>query len=156
MKILILISTIAFLSGCATTSTEKVYQNMILAGTAGAIYGATKPEYKTTQSVMYGAVGAAVAAAVTLYFEGPDKEEIKLRQEVQSLKARLDQFTEPKVISQGPATFGARIPEKYRAMVNPGEWKVYSMDEWVDDGENRIVHQDKAMELIPPSLIPGK
>lgn len=156
MKPLILISTISFLAGCASTSTERVYRNMILAGTAGAVYGSSRPEYKGTQAALYGSAAATIAAALTLYLEGPDKQEIKLRQEVESLKAKLDQFTEPKVVTQGPATFGARIPEKYRSLVNPGEWKVYAVDEWNEDGDNRLVHSDKAIELIPPTLVPGR
>ena len=39
-------------------------------------------------------------------------------------------------------------------MINPGEWKIYALDQWIEAGENQLIHQDKIMELIPPSLVP--
>ena len=41
-------------------------------------------------------------------------------------------------------------------MINPGEWKIYALDQWIEDSENKLIHQDKMMELIPPSLIPAQ
>src|SRR5438445_6339118 len=120
MKFFILsISSLLILSSCASTTSQKVYQNMTLAGVACAAYGYSHEDYKNTQAALYGSLAAAIAAAVTLYVEDPDKEEIKLRNEVKSLKAKLDQINEPKLIGVQPATFNARIPEKYRAMVQP-------------------------------------
>lgn len=142
-------------AGCATTTSGKVYQNMALAGAAGAIYGSTQQDYKTTQAVLYGSLAAAIAAATTIYFEDPDKEQIRLRNELKSLKAKLDQINEPKLVGVEPATFGARIPAKYKNMIQPGEWKVFELDQWVEDGDNRLIHQDKVMELTPPSLKPN-
>ncbi len=129
---------------------------MALAGSAGVAYGYSQSDYKGTQAALYGSLAAAIAAVTTLYFEDPDKEEIKLRNEVKSLKAKLDQINEPKLIGMQPAIIGARIPEKYKSLIQPGEWRVYEMDEWVEESENRIIHQDKVMELVPPSLNPGR
>ncbi|WP_277577952.1 hypothetical protein [Bdellovibrio svalbardensis] len=148
-------ATLCLAAGCATTTSGKVYQNMVLGGAAGVAYGSSQSDYKGTQAALYGSLGAAIAAATTIYFEDPDKTEIKLRNEVNTLKAKLDHISEPKLVGSVPATFGARIPVKYRQLVQPGEWKVYETDTWVEESENRLIHQDKIMELIPPVLIPG-
>lgn len=142
-------------AGCAHTPKEKVFQNMLIAGATGVVLGQQKEDYKTTYSTMYGGVAAAVAGAVTLYLNDPDKESEKLREEIRVLKTQMDQIGEPRLATQTPATFGAKVPSKYRSMINPGEWRVYEINQWVEDGENRLLHQDKIMELIPPSLKPS-
>ena len=142
-------------AGCAHTTKEKVFQNMIIAGVTGAIIGQQKEDYKTTHSIMYGGVAAAVAGTVTLYINDPDKESEKLREEIRVLRTQMDQIGEPRLATQTPATFGAKVPDRYRSMINPGEWRVYEINQWIEDGENRLIHQDKIMELIPPSLKPS-
>lgn len=151
---LTLASALLIATACAHTPTEEVFQNMILAGVAGIAMGQQKEEYKTTHSLMYGGLGAAAAGAVTLYLKNPDKETERMRTEVLKLKAQIESFSEPELKSQTPGTFGARVPDKYRAMISPGEWRIYEINQWIEDGENRIIHQDKIMELIPPSLRP--
>lgn len=147
-------ASLMLLISCAHTPTEKVFQNMLIAGAAGAVLGQQKEEYKTTHSIMYGSAAAVIAGAVTLYLNNPDKESEKLREEIRVLKTQMDQMGEPKLATETPATFGAKVPDKYKAMISPGEWRIYEINQWVDDGENRIIHQDKIMELIPPSLRP--
>lgn len=142
-------------AGCASTSTQRVYRNMIVAGAIGAGLGSADHDYPETKAIMYGSMGAAIAAAATLYFDGPDKEELRLRQEVETLKAKLDQITEPKLVSERPATFGAALPEKYKSMIHPGSFKVYELDRWESDSDNHMIHIDKEMELIPPALTGG-
>jgi len=145
----------AIATGCASSTKGRVFQNMLIAGATGVLMGQQKEDYKTTYSTMYGGVAAAVAGAVTLYMNDPDKEADKLREEIRVLKTQMDQIGEPRLATQTPATFGAQVPNKYRAMINPGEWRVYEINQWVEDGENRLLHQDKIMELIPPSLKPN-
>lgn len=129
---------------------------MSIAATTGGVYGYSQTNNKAAMAVLNASLAAAIVGAATLYFENPDKEEIRLRNEVESLKSKLDEFSSPKVAYQSSATFGAKLPSKYRGLVNPGEYKVYELDTWIEDGENRLVHQDKAIELIPPTLSPGR
>ena len=143
------------LAGCAHTTKEKVFQNMLLAGSAGVLLGQQREDFKTTYSTMYGSLAAAIAGAVTLYINDPDKEAEKLREEVKKMKTQMDQMSEPRLASQTQATFGAKVPDKYRSMINPGEWRIYELNQWIEDGENRLIHQDKIMELIPPTLKPN-
>ncbi|WP_413578586.1 hypothetical protein ACLVWU_08615 [Bdellovibrio sp. HCB290] len=138
--------------GCAHTTTQKVYRNMAVAGTAGITYGATQDSNKTAMALLNGALAASIAAVVTLAIENPDKEELRLRNEVEMLKSKLDEVSSPKVTYQGDAMFHSRIPSKYKELIKPGEWKIYKIDEWVSDGDNRLIHQDQIVELIPPTL----
>lgn len=149
-----LFSFVFLLTSCATTARDKIFQSMIVAGTTGIIYGLTKDRNRNMNAAMYGGVSAAVAGATTLYLNDPDKENQKLREEIKLLTGNMDKFEQGKLTNQGPATFGAKVPEKYKAMINPGEWRIYETDSWHEDGENRLIHQDRVMELIPPSLIP--
>ncbi|WP_413942690.1 hypothetical protein [Bdellovibrio sp. HCB-162] len=153
---LVSIFSALILSGCAHTVKEKVFQNMLIAGAAGVAVGQSREEYKGTYSVMYGGIAAATASALTLYFNDPDKENQRLRDEAALLRKQMDSFTEPKLTGVTPATFGAKVPDKYKGMINPGEWRIYEIDRWVEDAENRMIHQDKVMELIPPTLSPSR
>lgn len=152
----ILLVSVASLVGCATNGRDRVYRNMGLAAVTGVAVGQSQENYKGTYSTMYAGIGAAVAAAVTLYLDDPYNESEQVKAQMKALSAKFDQFENGKVVSQGPATFGARVPEKYRALINPGEWRVYEIDQWVEDGENRMIHQDKMMEMVPPTLVPGR
>lgn len=154
-KVFLALSGVLFI-GCATTPTEKVYRNMLVAASLGVLAGQSQPEYKNTHSTMYGGVAASIAGALTLYIENPDKETKKLRDEIVLLTNNQNQFEKGKVVNRGDAIFDAKIPEKYRSLVNPGEWKVYEIDQWQEEGENRLIHRDRVMELSPPSLVPGR
>ncbi|WP_374035774.1 hypothetical protein ACES2I_08815 [Bdellovibrio bacteriovorus] len=152
---LFFVSVLMF-SGCSSLNTkERVWRNMAIAGAAGVLVGQSRSEYKSTYSTMYGGVAAATAAALTVYFDDSDKEVERLRAEIRMLSGSADAFEKSQVTHQSPATFGAKVPEKYRGLINPGEWRVYQVDRWREDGENRMVHEDKIMELVPPSLRPG-
>lgn len=146
----------ALTGACATTTKGKVAEWTVLGGLAGGAYGSSRPEYKDQNAVMYGAVGAAIGALAAVYYHDPDKQTEQLRLENAKLKKDLDAFSEPKVLVETPATFNSRIPEKYKRLINPGEWRVAEIDQWIEDGENRLIHQDKVMELIPPSLKPNQ
>lgn len=141
--------------GCATTSREKILQNMAIAAVSGYVAGQQKGDHKSSYSVMYAGLGASAAAVGSLYYYNIDDENKKLRDETKKLKDELDQVLSPKLERHTPGTMAGKIPDKYRNLISPGEWRVYAIDQWVEDGENRIIHQDKIMELIPPTLKPG-
>ncbi|RYZ93195.1 MAG: hypothetical protein EOP06_01865 [Proteobacteria bacterium] len=142
-------------SGCATTKTERIIRDMVIAGAVGVAIAQQRDSNRIAYSTMYGSMGAAGAAAIGLYVHNPEGESKRLERENTYLKAKLNQEVVPRLEQTTPATFAGRIPDKYSRLVNPGQWRIYSIDQWAEDGENRIIHQDKIMELIPPSLIPG-
>lgn len=146
---------VLMLSGCATSSRDKIYEKMGIAALVGVAVGQAQPNYKATYSTMYAGVGAATAAALSLYLDDPYKESVRLRDEVKVLTSKFEQFENGKVVKQGPATFGAKVPDKYKGLIQPGEWRIYEIDQWVESDDNRLIHQDKIMELTPPSLVPN-
>jgi hypothetical protein len=150
-----IISLPLLLSGCSSLNIkEKTLRNSIIAGAIGYKIGEQKDTNKNANAALYSSLMALGAAGISLYYFDPDQEIEKQKNEVQSIRKKLDDFQNPKIISISPSFPTGKVPEKYRRMIQPGEWKVYDIDEWVDDGENRLIHQDKIMELTPPSLRP--
>jgi len=139
---------------CATTPKEKLLRNSSAAFALGAALGSTKEEYKTQHTLMYGSLFALTAGALTLIYDEGFEDSKKIKEENKRLQAELDRLFQPKAEGIGPATMGAKIPEKYQSLISPGEWRVLAIDQWIEDGENRLIHQDKIMELNPPSLKP--
>lgn len=152
-KILVISLTLVTLS-CATTQREKIIQNIAIGAAVGFAIGASKDTSKVANGLMYGGIAGSVAGSVTAYLSNVDSENSRLSSENTTLKAELDKIYSPNLVQKTDGFLNSKIPEKYKNMINPGEWKVYSMDQWVDDGENRLIHQDKIMELTPPSLTP--
>lgn len=154
-KIFLILPAVTLMS-CTTNSTrERIVRDMLIAGTVGAAIGYQKDSNQLANATMYAAVTASSVALVDLYLLDPDKEAEKLRQENTKLKNQLDLISNPKVVFETPATFNSKIPDRYKRLINPGEWKIAEIDTWVDDGDNRLIHQDKIMELIPPTLKPN-
>ncbi|MBN8540730.1 MAG: hypothetical protein J0L82_10125 [Deltaproteobacteria bacterium] len=153
---LVLILGICVLTGCATTNRGKTLQAMAAAGIAGALHGASRPEAKNQNAALYGGIAAAGAGVFGLYHWDSETEAERLRNEAVSAMDELERLRAPKRIVESPATFGAKIPDKYRSLIQPGAWRVSEIDQWVEDGENRLIHQDLIMELIPPSLNPNR
>ncbi len=145
------------LLGCGTLNyKERVWRNMAVAGAAGVMVGQSRSDYKATYSALYGGLGAALAAAVTIYMDDPDRDVERLRSEIRMLSGQAETFERSQMTHQTPATFGAKVPEKYRGLISPGEWRVYQIDRWREDGENRLIHETSIMELVPPSLRSGR
>ena len=147
------LSAFAF-SGCATSSKTKVLSSMASAATLGGIYGLSRPEAKSQNALLWAGVSSAVAGAVAISISDPDKEADRLRQEATRLREELEILNSPRIEKQTTGLFGAKVPEKYRSLINPGEWRVSRIDQWIEDDENRLIHQDLVMELVPPSLNP--
>ncbi len=156
MKYVASLLIVSILSGCASTNRQKALQAMAIAGAAGIAYGLSKNSRREENAALYGGVGAATAGAVGLWVWNSDQELERFKNDARALSTELDRVRTPNRILESPATFGAKIPEKYRSLVQPGSWRVSEIDQWVEDGENRIIHQDLIMDLIPPTLNPSR
>lgn len=149
---LILCSAIILMTGCSTTIKGQTIEWSLAGAGLGASYGYTRSEYKNKNAMMFAAIGATAGALISLYKQDPDQKISKLNEENVKLKNALEGFTNPKTVYQSPAMFNSKVPDKYKRLIQPGEWRISEIDQWVEDSENRIIHQDKMMELIPPSL----
>ena len=146
--------SLSLLTGCASTPRQKIIRNIIVAGVAGYAIGSQKQENSKAYGLYYAGLAGSAAGLASAYLENDDAENERLRADNRKLKAELDKVYSPSLVHEGNAMMNAKVPDKYKAMINPGEWKIYAYDQWVEDGENRLIHQDKIMELIPPSLTP--
>lgn len=148
----LILSSALFLSACSTTIKGQTVEWSLIGASAGAAYGYSRSEYKDKNAMMFAAIGAATGALLSIYKQDPDQKISKLNDENLKLKKDLESFTNPKTVYQSPAMFNSKVPDKYKKLIQPGEWRISEIDQWIEDSENRIIHQDKMMELIPPSL----
>lgn len=141
---------------CATTFKGKVYQSMAIAAATGALYGASQSTNRPANALLFAATGAAIGGLFEVYMNDPEEEALRLRREAKLLRSQLDEATQPQTVHQSTAMFNSKVPDKYRNLINPGEWRVSKIDRWVEgeSGESSIIHQDQIMELIPPTLLP--
>lgn len=156
MRSIVALIILSLASGCATSNRNRTLEAMAIAGVAGMAYGLTRPENREANAAMYGGVAAASAGALGLWIWNSDQDLERFKKDSQALSDELDRVRSPNRILESPATFGAKIPAKYRSLVQPGSWRVSEINQWIEDGENRLIHQDTIMELIPPTLNPSR
>lgn len=141
-KKLSLYTTVFFiLTGCATNQKSR-WMLMGAALPIGAGVGAAtapsdeRPEF---HALTWGATLVALSALFGNYYFSNEKELKKLRQENLSLKNK-PKF---KLITKGKGVFKSPFSKKGEKEV---QWKVYKIDQWISDGENRKIHQDLMIE----------
>lgn len=158
MKISLLILTI-FCSACATNRTKQILLTTIAASTAGTIGALTSPKDESSMAhfLMWGGTAGTVAAISSMYIYENEKVQKDLELQIQSLRSDLDTQNkkgEPKLEQITIDPIYKSIPKNMNQMIQPGQWKLYKLDRWVEDGDNRLIHQDKLLEIIPSQLIP--
>ena len=156
-KTLVSIALLFLSSACATSNKEKSL--LVIGGGAalGAAYGASRPEEKSKNAVLYGSLVSAGAAVASLFIFDSDKESADLKAETEELRRAnelLKLEVSPKLHAQGSSLLGAPVPSELRRLVKPGGWKRYKLDRWVqDDGnENIWFRQTEMFEVTPPSM----
>ena len=126
---------------------------MALGAVAGELVGQTRNENREAYSAMYAGIGAATAGAVSALINVPDENQIK--KENENLKEQVRKFEkqlQPQLVQQGNSLFSSPIPKEVSSLVEPGEWKRYKMDQWVQDQNqpNTWYRQVEMFEIIPP------
>lgn len=126
---------------------------MALGAVAGVLVGQTRNENREAYSAMYAGIGAATAGAVSALINVPDENQIK--KENENLKEQVRKFEkqlQPQLVQQGNSLFSSPIPREVSSLVEPGEWKRYKMDQWVQDQNqpNTWYRQVEMFEIIPP------
>ncbi len=147
--------TYFLLSSCATTPKEKIIQHILIGTAIGFIAGQSRDQNKLANGIMFAGAAGTASGLASVYYSDLDTESKRIKEENQKMKVELEKAFSPELVHQTSGMMNSKIPDKYKSMINPGEWKVYSLDQWIEDGENRLIHQDKMMELIPPTLRPA-
>lgn len=166
---LLAVASLALQTGCASISTvSNRTKTLLLMGGVGAAAAAagyslapqdTRPEMS---AAYFGAVGAAVAGAAGLFIfdeqkrtEELDRENGIMRKELAAFRDEGGSSREPQLLYETNAPFGKEIPSEYSGLVKPGHWSVYRLNQWVNQGEGTIIHQDRLVKLVPPQLTPA-
>jgi hypothetical protein len=133
----------------------------VVVGTIGAL-SAPSDEEPLAHAAMWGGSASAVAGVASLFiFDEQARANEALRQS-EILKKELDSLrgegtgSEPKLLYETSAPFGKEVPHEYHNLVSPGKWSVYQLNQWVMQGEGTLIHQDRMIRLVPPTLSPAK
>jgi hypothetical protein len=156
MKTLIILTPLMVsICGCSTPY-KKTFLSSAAGMAAGAVYGASRPEYQSQNALLYASLGGLLAGGTALLLDADDLHPEKTQRENEKLKAKLDEFQkklEPQIISQGSNLFGSPLPKEVLSLIEPGEWKRYRMDQWVQDQAqpNIWYRQVEMFEMTPPA-----
>ena len=146
--------SVLFVTACSSTNTRNIIlRDMALGAAAGALVGQTRSENREAYTAMYAGIGAATAGAISTLINVPDENQIK--KENENLKEQVRKFEkqlQPQLVQQGSSLFSSPIPKEVSSLVEPGEWKRYKMDQWVQDQNqpNTWYRQVEMFEIIPP------
>jgi hypothetical protein len=154
---------LVFLTSCASTNRTKTLGMMFATGIAAGAGGALaspstdRPE---GHALLWAGIGTGVAAALGLYIfdEQSRSEELQRQNDVlkKSMAALNGGDSAPaQLLYETKAPFGKDVPAEYRNLVKPGSWSVYKLNQWITQGENTVIHQDKMIKLLPPGLNPN-
>jgi len=141
-------------SGCSSMNTRNtILRDMAIGAAVGALVAQTKTENRDAYAAMYAGVGAASAGVLSAVVNISEDENVKKENEL--LKSQIKKFEkqlQPQLVQQGNSLFASPIPKEVSALVEPGEWKRYKMDQWVQDPNqsNTWYRQIEMFEIIPP------
>lgn len=147
--------------GCGSLSIkEKVFRNTAIAAAAGYALGSQKDSNQVAYGTMYSGIAAAATALGSIAFYDPDTEIEKFKTKTIEMAKSLDNFgtgpaRSPSLGFSGSSSLNSfgNMPEKYRSLVNPGEWRILAIDAWEQIDETHLVHKTEMLEINPPKLI---
>ncbi len=154
-------------SGCATWSnrTKTIVATIgtgIVVGTVASQF-APQGEQPVAHAMIWGGPSAAAAGIISLFIFDEEKRSTEFERQMGVLKKELDSLrgestgsSQPTLLYETSAPFGEAVPNEYKKLVSPGQWSVYRLNQWVSQGENTLIHQDRMLKLIPPVLSPKK
>lgn len=161
LSIFISMAIITASAGCATNRKSTLAlmgAGLIAGGTVGAV---TRPEGEEMlpHALLWGGITAAACGAAGLFLFDEEKAHDETKERAAKLESEIKKFKEelnPKIVSQSTGVFEKPVPAPFDKLIKQGAWKIYKMDRWIAEGEdnNRIIHQDKMIEVTPPQLMP--
>ena len=127
-------------------------------GTLGAM-SAPEGESQAAHGALWGGVAAAVAGAVSLFvFDEQERSKAFEQRALQAEAAEreLRKAADPKLIGGGVFPVGKSLPDGIKGLVRDSEWRLYSLDRWVQEDEGKLIHQTEMLEFMPGAVVPGK
>jgi len=158
----LLISLCLIATSCASTNRAKsIYLTggaFALGGAAGAI---TSPrgESALMHGTLWGGLAAGISSIASLFIFDSEKENKELKETNNKLVEEIGSFNKlsaPEIEAANEIGFGKPLPQGLREIVKPGKWRLYKLDQWIDAGDNSMIHQDRMIEIMPAVLKIGK
>ena len=140
-------------TSCVSQNTRTtIIRDIAIGAAVGALIGQTKSEHREAYTSIYASTGAAVGAITSVYLNVSNEN---FKKENDDLKIQIQKFEKqlrPELIKQGNSLFNSPLPSEVASLVEPGEWKRYKLDQWVQDQNqpNTWYRQVEMFEIIPP------
>lgn len=137
-----------FVSACATNQKSRLAATAVGVGVGGIIGAATAPEdeRKELHAMYWGGIVGVVTAIAANYYWNDEKDIDVMKLENEKMKAQLDFFQNGTATllkdTKGPA-------DKKYFQSGKAKYKLYKVDQWMDEGPNRKYHRDRVIEIVP-------
>ena len=148
MKTSLIVLICFMMNACATDTKSRLLTTAVATAVGAAIGYTTAPSDERPElHALYwaGLTGVAASVAANFYFNDERDHEV-LTAENEKLKAQMDVIQNGSSIllkdTTGPAD------KKYFSS-GKARLRLYKVDQWVDDGPNKKVHQDQIIEVSP-------
>ena len=165
LKILKTFFILLLCSSCSTlklSSREKIYGLTAIAGAGGAFYGATRPEAKGKNALLFGASAGLLASLISIAIFNEEKKAQELEKKLSTLEEELGLMyngSKIKYLTGGKNYLTKKdIPKEIKPFVSFGEWHLFELEksqpveDWTAVGKNRLVKKNKMFELKVPKI----
>ena len=164
LKILKTLSLLTLCS-CSTlklSSREKIYGSTLIASSAGAFYGLSRPQAKGKNALLFGASAGLLTSLVSLALFNEERKAREMEEKLSKLKEELGLMyngSKIKYLTGGRSYLTKKdIPEEIKPFVTYGEWHLFELvksqpaEAWTPIGNNRLVKKNKMFELKAPAI----
>lgn len=137
---------------------------MTAAGSVAATIAANNApsgENRVAHAALWGSGTAAVTGVAGLYIfdEQQRSQEINRKlevavSEIRALRGESEQARNELLIG-ADSTFPKSLPDEFKNLVRPGKWSIFKISQWINQGENTLIHQDKMIRLEPAQFRPN-
>ena len=160
-----ILTFVFLLTSCSTlkfSSREKTYGVTVLASTGGVFYGATRPEAKGKNALLFGASAGLLASLISIAIFNEEEKARELEEKLAKLEEDLGLMYEGskiKYLTGGKNYLTKKdIPQEIKPFISLGEWHLFELEksqpveEWTAIGKNRLVKKNKMFELKAPKI----
>ena len=165
MKILKTFFLLILCASCSTlklSSREKIYGSTLIATSAGAFYGLSRPQAKGKNAFLFGASAGLIASLISLAVFNEEKKAKELEEKLFKLEEDLGLMYEGskiKYLTGGKSYLTKKdIPKEIKPFVSFGEWHLFELEKsqpvevWTPVGKSRLVKKNKMFELKAPKI----
>lgn len=159
-RLLTLMLILSSVLGCATSRQKRLSFTGAGFVAGAALGGATAPahERKELHALYWGGLVAVAASVLGDFLWSSEDEAARLKLENEKLKADFELLQNAKTVllREGEGRFKTPAGSDVQLPSGKARWRLYEVDRWVKDGPDKLVHQDKVVEILPASTTEEK